>query len=46
MASYNPYIYMGSKIPYSKYRGFCLLLTWDLDNMESHDIRNKTIGGI
>ena len=27
MASYNPYIYMGSKIPYSKYPGFCLLLT-------------------
>ena len=46
MASYNPYIYMGSKIPYSKYPGFCLLLTWDLDNMESHDKKIKPSGGI
>lgn len=38
MASYNPGLYTWAvKYPYSKYPGFCLLLTWDLDNMESHD---------
>lgn len=28
---------MSSKIPLQQNPGFCLLLTWDLDNMESHD---------